>query len=169
MNGEPYITTTDGITGFIDTSLSGILLTQPYKRPETQFGGDIFELTQTTINNKLMQQQAENIASDNVAKSDIIQNKVLPSNMNANIDPNNNTVSKLLAEDKSVYNLDRTEISANNLFPKVLLPQVEQNLPTNMATENFTNTTKSCECNHLYIIFIIISVILVLLHCFKKD
>ena len=169
MNGEPYITTTDGITGFIDTSLSGILLLQSYKRPETQFGGDIFELTQNNINNKLMQQQAENVANENVAQSDIIQNKLLPSNMDANIDPNNNTVSKLLAQDKSVYNLDRTEISANDLFPKVLLPISEQNLPTNMATENFTNTEKMCECNHLYIIFIIISVILVLLHCLKKD
>jgi hypothetical protein len=166
MNGEPYLTTTDGITGFIDTSLSGILLTQSYKRPETQFGGDIFELT---LNNNVMQKQAENIAYDNVAKSDIIQNKVLPSGMDANIDPNNNTVSKLLAEDKSVYKLDRTEISANDLFPKVLLPTIEQNLPTNMATENFTNTATQYECNHLYIIFIIISVILVLLHCFKKD
>ena len=123
------------ISGLVGTTLGGTILAKPYRRPDPININGVFDYD---MNTKDRQQQANNVAANDVILSDLIEQKSIIKLQPASA-ANDNTILnqdkiKLLSENNIS---DTIKISQNDLFPMVLFPPTAQALPTAKVLEGF--------------------------------
>lgn len=154
VNLLQYINNNEKITGLIDSSLEGTILTKSYTRP------DIINI-EGVFDSKYMQQKENNVSLNllnETPQNELQQDIIIP------IDSN---ISKMLDQNDITNTIN---VSSNGLVPEVLFPPNSQFFPTAKKSpkiENFTNIKiMGADIKIVFlIIFIIISIVLIIKYC----
>lgn len=131
VSTTPYMDNkNETISGLVGSTLSGTILSKPYRRPDPINVNGVFDYG---INKKDLQQQANTAALTDLLDQKAVTKINPASTASDNIILNQNMV-KLLNQNNIN---DNTKISQNDLFPMILFPPTQQSLPTAKVLEGF--------------------------------